>query len=125
MSKTILARLPPRAASGAFVRGFGLSPAIGLAVIFVVGPILGVSKDFGGRGHDGYRELGAGVARGRGFAFEPGGPPCTHRPPLTPLFLAPITRMPLPWPRPRLVLGSIFALAMCHFPFVAWIPPSG
>ena len=81
-----------------------MSLGIGLAIIFVVGPILGVSKGFGRRGHDGYLELGANVAQGRGFVFEPGGPPSTHRPPLTPILLAPITRMPLPWQRPTLIL---------------------
>jgi len=101
---TILARVLPRDARGAFLRGFGLSLGLGLAIIFVVGPMLGVSKGFGGRVHDGYLELGTNLAAGRGFVFEPGGPPCTHRPPLTPILLAPIARLPFAWQRPALIL---------------------
>ena len=104
MLKTILARVPPRDARGAFLRGFGLALGIGLAIIFVVGPMLGVCKGFGGRVHDGYLELGANLAAGRGFVFEPGGPPSTHRPPLTPILLAPITRLPRSGQRPALIL---------------------
>ena len=103
---------------GAFLRGSGLSLGIGLAIIFVAGPILGVSAGFGGRAHDGYLELGTNVAQGRGFVFESGGPPSTHRPPLTPILLAPITRMPLLLQRPTMILmHSLMVGATCFLLF--------
>jgi len=113
--KTILARLLPRDGRSAFLLGFGLSLAISLAIHFVGGPLLGMSQGFGGFAHDGYLELGASIARGHGFVFEPGGPPCTHRPPLTPVLLAPITRLPLAWQRPALILmhGLMVGLTLC------------
>jgi hypothetical protein len=89
-----------------------------LAIIFVVGPALNLSAGFGGRAHDGYLELGTSLAQGRGFVFEEGGPPCTHRPPLTPILLAPITRMPLPWQRPAVVvMHSLMIGATCFLLF--------
>lgn len=64
----------------------------------------GISKEFGGHGHDGYLEIAQNIARGNGFVFEPGGAPVLHRPPLYPLVIAPLTLLPQGLQRPSLIL---------------------
>jgi 4-amino-4-deoxy-L-arabinose transferase-like glycosyltransferase len=65
-----------------------------LLIILVIPPLTGISKQFGGHGHDGYLEIATNVIRGHGFAFEPGGKPVLHRPPLYPLLISPLTLLP-------------------------------
>ncbi len=99
-----------------FLLAFGISAALSLSVIFV-GPMFGFKANFGGSIHDGYLEIGRNLIAGNGFGFEPGGPPELHRPPVYPLFLAPLTLLPQPLQRPVLVLvqallfGGIVVLA--------------
>lgn len=104
MFSALLDRLLPHSVSGAFWRGFAVSLTLGLAYAYVACPILGRPATFAGRGHDGYLELATSISRGDGFVFEPGGPPVTHRPPLTPLLLVPITCLPSPLQRPAVIL---------------------
>jgi len=56
--------------------------------------LTGLSKNFGGKGHDGYLEIARNVIIGNGFVFEPQAEPVLHRPPLYPLFLSPFTLLP-------------------------------
>lgn len=99
-----------------FLLVFGISAALSLTVVFA-GPMLGFKANFGGSIHDGYLEIGRNLIAGHGFVFEPGGPPELHRPPMYPLFLAPLTLLPQPLQRPVLVLvqallfGGIVVLA--------------
>ncbi|NQT15252.1 MAG: hypothetical protein HQ582_21020 [Planctomycetes bacterium] len=104
MFRAFVAQVLPQDISGAFWRGLAVSLALGFAYAYVACPVLGRPTTFGGPGRDGYLELGASLARGDGFVFEPGGPPATHHPPLTPLLLAPITCLPYPLQRPAVIL---------------------
>lgn len=90
-----LGRLMPSSSAGALRAGFLLGLAVGLAVILFIRPVvLGKGPSFGGEGHDGYLELGANIIRGRGYVFEPGGPPVMHRPPVVPVLISPLTLLP-------------------------------
>lgn len=110
--------LLPRTAKGAFVRAWGLALAAGLGIILVIGPLTGLSGNFGGSSHDGYIELARSLARGDGFVFEPGGDPVIHRPPLVPLLFVPVALMPERLERPALVvLQSLMAGAICGLLF--------
>lgn len=74
---------------------------------FLLSEIVPAPQGFGGSrvfGQDGYFEIARSLGRGDGFVFEPGGPPVFHRPPLYPLVLVPILRLPEPLLFPALVL---------------------
>ena len=97
-------RVIPKTAKGAFWLSFWLCLLACLFIIFVLPPLTGLSKRFGGDGHDGYLEIANNIMRGNGFVFEEAGPPVFHRPPLYPLLLVPITFLPDFLQRPALVL---------------------
>jgi 4-amino-4-deoxy-L-arabinose transferase-like glycosyltransferase len=112
----------PESPRGAFWMGFSIAAVLGLSVILIIGPLMGVSGAFGGVGHDGYWEIACNLARGNGFVFEPGGPPELHRPPLIPLLFAPLTLLPSWLCRPGvIVLQSLFFGATCFLVYdLAW-----
>lgn len=87
-------RIIPKTGKGAFWLGAGLCLLVCLLIIFVLPPLTGISKRFGGHGHDGYLEIATNIIRGHGFVFEPGGGPVLHRPPLYPLLISPLTLLP-------------------------------
>lgn len=88
----------------AFYTGFLASLTICLILVFVVGPLFGFSKSFGGHGHDGYLELARNIIRGNGFVFEAGGSPALHRPPLYPLLISPLTLLPIHLQRSAIII---------------------
>ncbi|MBN1795537.1 MAG: hypothetical protein JW804_02585 [Sedimentisphaerales bacterium] len=100
---TMLNRIVPRSAKGSFWLGFSLCLSAGLFIIFVISPLTGVSKRFGGPGHDGYLEIANNIASGNGFVCEPGGPPACC-PPFYPLLLSIITPLPKVLQRPCLII---------------------
>lgn len=97
-------RVIPKTAKGAFWLSFWLCLFGCLFVIFVLPPLTGLSKWFGGDGHDGYLEIANNIIRGNGFVFEPGGVPVFHRPPFYPLLISPLTLLSKGLQRPCLVL---------------------
>jgi len=111
-------RLLPADAQGAFYRGLILSLALALGIVYIVSPLTGLSRHFGGTFengiHDGYWELAGNLARGNGYVFEPGGLPVMHRPPLAPLLFAPLTWLPDALQRPAVILmQSLMVGATC------------
>jgi len=84
----------PKTPRASFWLGFGLCLLTCFFIIFVLSPLTGLSKNFGGKGHDGYLEIARNVIIGNGFVFEPQAEPVLHRPPLYPLFLSPFTLLP-------------------------------
>lgn len=96
-------RIIPHSAKGSFWLGFGLCLLTCFSIIFVLSPLTGLSKNFGGSGHDGYLEIARSVARGTGFVCEQGQPPVAC-PPLYPLFLSQMTLLPEGLQRPCLIV---------------------
>jgi len=100
--KTLIQRFP-NTAKGSFWFGFGFCLLTCFSIIFVISPLTGLSKPFGGAGHDGYLEIARSVAKGNGFVCEPGQPPVAC-PPLYPLFLSLMTLLPEGLQRPCLIV---------------------
>ncbi len=92
-AQTALRKLLPASARGAFLRGLLATFCIS-TLLLTATRLTGFPKAFGTQGHDGYLQLAQNIARGDGFVFAPGGPAVLHRPPLTPILLAPITLAP-------------------------------
>jgi len=91
--------LIPCTARRAFWITFTLCFLAGLSIIYIVGPAIGVSENFG-KANDGYIQLAQNLGRGNGYVFEPDGPAVFHRPPLYPIILIPIMLTPeiIQWP---------------------------
>lgn len=68
---------------------FVLYGGVGCSIVFLLGPILGLSKGFGGEAHDGYIELARSLVAGFGYVFEEGGTAVFHRPPAYVFMLMP------------------------------------
>ncbi len=101
----------------AFVITFILCLFAGLMIIYVIGPALGISRDFG-KSNDGYIQLAENIGRGNGYVFEPNGPAVFHRPPLYPLVLVPVMLLPkvVQWPA-LILLQSLLAGGIAAFIF--------
>ena len=108
-------RIMPSSSRSAMRTGFLLGAVVGLSIVLFVRPvIMGKERGFGGSGHDGYLELGGNIIRGRGYVFEPGGPPVIHRPPVVPVLISPVTLLPASLQQPALVvLHSLLFAATC------------
>ena len=74
---------------------FAVALAAHCALVFVVGPMIGIAEAFGGTRHDGYIELARSLAAGDGYVFEAGGHPVFHRPPLFVFLILPVALLPL------------------------------
>ena len=113
-----LDRLLPETRKQAFYYGFGLAFLGGFSIILIVSPLTGLSREFGSWTHDGYLQLARNLSHGNGYVFEPGGAPVTHRPPLIPVLLIPVTIVPPPLQRPVLILlQSLMVGATCYLLF--------
>jgi hypothetical protein len=113
-----LRSLLPTTPRSAFLRTFCLSSALGLLIVYVLGPLVGLAGGFGGTLNDGYLELATNLVLGHGYVFEPGGAMVLHRPPLYPVLLAPLTLLPPALQRPVLVLvQSVGLAATCALTF--------
>jgi len=99
-----LSHIIPHSARGSFWLGFGFCLLVCFLIILVLSPWLGISKSFGGSGHDGYLEIAWNLIRGNGFVFEPGGAPVLHRAPFYPLLISPLTLLPEGLQRPGLIV---------------------
>ncbi len=109
-------RILPGTPKDAFWLSFGLCVSICGLILYGLAPITGMSQFFGTDAHDGYLEIGRNLIQGHGFVFEPGGVPVSHRPPLYPFILMPITLLSETFQRPAvivlhsLMVGGIGAL---------------
>jgi len=83
----------PNTPSKAFWLSFFLCCLGCYAILFIVSPITGLSRNFG-EGNDGYIQLACNLVAGNGYVFEKGGPPVFNRPPMYPLFLVPVALFP-------------------------------
>jgi 4-amino-4-deoxy-L-arabinose transferase-like glycosyltransferase len=103
--------LIPSTACRVFWITFLLCLLAGLAIIYIIGPAIGVSENFG-KANDGYIQLAQNLGRGNGYIFEPDGPAVFHRPPLYPIILIPIMLLPevLQWPALILLQSIMTAL---------------
>lgn len=98
-----LRQIVPHSARASFWLGFVLCFSAGFFIIFVLSPLTGVSKSFGGPGHDGYIEIAGNIIRGNGFVCEKGGA-AVACPPFYPVLLSPLTLLPEGLQRPCLIL---------------------
>jgi len=102
--KNLLKLFYPDNSRHAFYMSFFLCLAAGFAIIYPVASITGLSRTFGGVNNDGYLELAASIASGKGYVFEEGGMPVFHRPPFYPLLISPLILLPGVLQRPALIL---------------------
>jgi 4-amino-4-deoxy-L-arabinose transferase-like glycosyltransferase len=77
-----------------FGLSFGFLVLASLLIVYLLGPVLGVSQTMGGTQHDGYLELATNLSQGKGYVFTAGGNPVIHRPPAFVFLLVPGTYLP-------------------------------
>lgn len=98
-----LSQIIPNSAKSSFWIGFGMSLLVCFFIIFVLSPLTGISKEFGGRGHDSYLDIAENVIKGYGFVCQPKGS-LVLCPPFYPLLLSPMTLLPVWLQRPCLIV---------------------
>jgi 4-amino-4-deoxy-L-arabinose transferase-like glycosyltransferase len=76
----------PRSPWQAF-RTTTLVALIGSTLLLGVGPLFGISRQYGGSPHDGYLEIAQTLVSHGRYALEPEGPIVLHRPPAVPFLL--------------------------------------
>jgi len=96
VSDNLAKRILPATPKQAFWLALSLCIILSFFIIFILGPLAGISRDFGGEPHDGYLEIARNLIRANGYVFEKAGPPVFHRPPACPLLLMPVTLLPKP-----------------------------
>lgn len=87
-----------------FRLSFGFLVLASLLIVYLLGPVFGVSHTMGGTQHDGYLELATNLGQGNGYVFTPGGNPVIHRPPAYVFLLVPGTYLPEHFQRIYIIL---------------------
>jgi 4-amino-4-deoxy-L-arabinose transferase-like glycosyltransferase len=83
----VLGRLLPHSPWHAFRTTVLVSLFGSFLLLGVIGPLFGISQQYGGSPHDGYLEIAQTLVSHGRYALEPDGPVVLHRPPAVPFLL--------------------------------------